>query len=844
MARFRLSVVVGGLLWCHAAAAQSPLFADEFNRLTGLGSAWRVAFGAFSTNGSAALGTRPSSYAFWIGAPPADVGVSALLHPSPSATFVGVVARGDPTSPDRDHYAGFIGPDGAVGVARRTGYVYQILASGPRVSRAAHRLTLTVTGARTVTLSLAVDGVEVLRATDTSSAALSSGLSGIFDYSGVSTPIDAFSVSGTGGPPVFDAARAAAMIDLARRKLERTAQAVSAAQYPKSTRTDGSWTTVPNTDLIGWTQGFFPGSLWYLFEATNDSAWRTRADTWTRNLELQKTNRQTHDLGFKMMSSFGHGYRLTSQSAYRDVLLVSAESLASRYRPLVGVISAADWNPEWRLPLVVDTMMNLELLLWAAQNGGRAEWRDMALSHALKTLAEVVRADGSTFHVVDFEPTTGAIRFKRTFQGYADQSTWARGQAWAVYGFTLVYRYTGDARMLEAARRVTDYYLSRLPPDRIPNWDFDAPNHQKDTSAAAIVSSALLELAQLETDAARAGHYRSEALAMLSSLSSPQYLAPEASQGILAHGVGFLPANQEVDVSLIYGDHYFIEAVRRFQSSAAVPPRIVVRAPNGGESLTPGALTPIEWASFGRVSRVRIELSPDGGATWQTLQASWANDGRFVWTVPAISTTNGRIRVSDASNPLVQDTSDSPFTIAGGPPPPVFRDDFNRTSGLGGSWFIARGAFSTNGSAALGVAPLSYAFWTGLPAAGDSISVTLSTPLRSTHAGLLLRADTALPERDHYAAFVGPDGRLSLARRRGYVYTYLATGPLFPSGSHVLSATASGTNPVVLSVRLDQTEIIRFTDASSSALRNAGRAGIFDYNGAGQPIDAFEVRRP
>jgi hypothetical protein len=258
------------------------------------------------------------------------------------------------------------------------------------------------------------------------------------------------------------------------------------------------------------------------------------------------------------------------------------------------------------------------------------------------------------------------------------------------------------------------------------------------------VASALLELAELETDPNNRVRYREEAVATLTSLASPAYLASaQPTLGLLLHGVGNLPANQEIDVSLIYGDYFFIEAVSRFLRGAE-----------------------------------------------------------------------------------------------------LFSDDFNRSGALGSSWIVQRGAFSTTGSAAISTAAQSYAFWTGSPPADGTVSATLATPLRSTYVGVTARAATDAPDRDHYAAYVTPNGRLQLARRTWWVYSYLADGPAFPSGSHVLSLTTEGINPVILRVSLDGTEVMRFSDASAEALRVAGRSGIFDYNGAAQPIDRFQVLGP
>jgi len=360
----------------------------------------------------------------------------------------------------------------------------------------------------------------------------------------------------------LDDSAAAHAIELSRQRLAATAKLLDPTRAPESTRTDGIWSTVANTDTIGWTQGFFPGASWYVHDLTGDPDARTIADRWTRALEVQKTNEQTHDLGFKMYLSFGHAYRSTGDAYYKNVLLTAARSLAARYDSIIGVVVCCDWNPNWHRPTVIDTMMNLELLLWGAANGGSQAWRDMAVSHALKMLADMVRPDGSTYHVVDYSKT-GAILFRGTDQGFSDSSTWARGQAWAIYGYTMVYRYTADARMLGAAGKVADYYLGRLGSNPIPNWDFDAPSQHKDSSAAAAVASALFELSGYVETSDRQ-RYLDAANRMLDALASPAYLAEGTSNpAILLHGSGNVPHGQAVDVGLIYGDHYFLEALAR-----------------------------------------------------------------------------------------------------------------------------------------------------------------------------------------------------------------------------------------------------------------------------------------
>lgn len=383
-------------------------------------------------------------------------------------------------------------------------------------------------------------------------------------------------------------------LNFAASQLTRSTGELTDQQFPKSTQQNGTWTLVAPYDAseaftrdtikarVGWTQGFFPGLLWYMYYHTGNTVWRDRARKWTLPLAGQRYNFLTHDMGFKFMPSHAVAYTLTNDRAYRETALLAAGSMATRYNPRVGIISCCDWNDRpppdganWRLPLVTDTMMDLELLFWAARENAPSEvlqgqegWADMALNHALTTLRDMVRANGSTYHVVDYEPSTGAIRARQSYQGAGPETTWSRGHAWAMYGYTMAYRYTGDARMLTAAQRVTDYYLSRVSGDMVPNWDFDSPTQQKDSSAAAIAASALIELSTQVTDATLRQRYWKAAVDTLRSLVSPNYLAQPASstlRSILQHGVGDLPHGNEVDVGLIYGDYYFLEALLRYR---------------------------------------------------------------------------------------------------------------------------------------------------------------------------------------------------------------------------------------------------------------------------------------
>ena len=330
--------------------------------------------------------------------------------------------------------------------------------------------------------------------------------------------------------------------------------------------------------LVGpkdWTAGFFPGSLWYLFEATGDQAWKTAAIRYTLDTAPAKFDKTQHDLGFMLNSGYGNGLRLTGDPAYRDALLAGATTLITRFNPKVGSIQSWDVKPgsAWAFPVIVDNMMNLELLMWAARAANEPRYREIAIAHADTTLRNHFRPDNSSYHLVDYDPQTGAVRARVTVQGFADGSAWARGQAWGLYGYTMMYRETRKPEYLRQAQKIADFFMRhpRLPADKIPYWDFDdtaIPNAPRDTSAAAITSSALLELATF-SDAASAARYRDFAEQQLRSLSSKEYLAAPGENGgfLLKHATGHKPAGKEIDVPLNYADYYFLEALLRLKAT-------------------------------------------------------------------------------------------------------------------------------------------------------------------------------------------------------------------------------------------------------------------------------------
>lgn len=322
----------------------------------------------------------------------------------------------------------------------------------------------------------------------------------------------------------------------------------------------------------GWTCGFWPGELWYLYESTGETNWKEAAVRFTEAvLPVAYQTPHSHDVGFMVMPSIGHAYRLTGESRYRDALVSAADSLATLYNPVVGTILS--WpgmvqKMDWPHNTIIDNMLNLELLFWVAANCDRPDLHEIAVRHSETTMMHQFREDGSTCHVVVYDPETGEELAKHTHQGWKDESMWARGQAWAIYGFTMAYRFTRDERFLQTAVRATETYLSRLPEDGIPYWDFDAgeqlPDQPKDASAAAIVASALLEL-QEYLPASEADRYLKTAKQTVRILSGAPYRAGSQCSAFLLHSTGHKPKGSEVDASISYADYYYIESLVRLQ---------------------------------------------------------------------------------------------------------------------------------------------------------------------------------------------------------------------------------------------------------------------------------------
>lgn len=314
-----------------------------------------------------------------------------------------------------------------------------------------------------------------------------------------------------------------------------------------------------------WTCGFPPGTMWQMYELSKDEKWKETAIKNTLKLDGVQYRTNTHDLGFMVFCSFGNAYRLTGNEKYKDVIIQASESLITRFNEKIGCIRSWD-HGDWKFPVIIDNMMNLEMLFWASKETGDPKYKDVAIRHADVTIENHFRENMSSYHVIDYDALTGKPLAKKTHQGFSDESAWGRGQAWGLYGFTVMFRETGDSKYLEVAKDIADFIIENLPDDKVSYWDYNdpkIPNTYRDVSAAAITASALFELAMY--DVAANTKYFDTANEIVKSLNSKVYRAEVETNGgfLLMHSVGHLPGDSEIDVPINYADYYYLEALKR-----------------------------------------------------------------------------------------------------------------------------------------------------------------------------------------------------------------------------------------------------------------------------------------
>ncbi|HVB35889.1 MAG TPA: DUF4861 family protein [Candidatus Acidoferrales bacterium] len=392
-------------------------------------------------------------------------------------------------------------------------------------------------------------------------------------------------------------------IGLLKQEIDRTARKWSPIISTSDSRTfgahDGSGFFTEADDRTGewqsqkgffWTGGFWTGELWDMYKRTHDSQYRRWAELWTSRMVGHEAT-QDHDVGFLFFDSAAVGYQLTHEPKLRQSAIAAADRLASLFNPTTQLIAA--WRPHGD-DSIIDTMMNLQILWWASDETGNPKWREIALKHALRTAEWLVRNDGSTIQSVHYNPgdnrqyfqlhggnrdfylpnnvAPGQRVFEHTHQGYASDTTWSRGEGWALYGFAIAYRETHDPRMLATAEKVAGYALAELPPDGVPWYDFNDEGvlyRNRDSSAAAIIADGLLQLSKIEPDSQRAATYRSECERIIHSLIdrylTPTYSGDPTPAGLLRHGCSTHPA----DTGLIYGQYYLLETLLGLETQNA-----------------------------------------------------------------------------------------------------------------------------------------------------------------------------------------------------------------------------------------------------------------------------------
>lgn len=386
-------------------------------------------------------------------------------------------------------------------------------------------------------------------------------------------------------------------VDRAKTQLISTARSIKQpGQFPRSVKSDYSLEQLcaqmectvadfkPEVELLAhpttadyrstfmcnyadWTSGFFPGSLWQAYQLTGDTELLEQAKRYTNMLLPVSKMTDTHDLGFMVGCSYGNALRMAPADSIKNVLVETAGNLAGRFDPSVGCIRSWDFGP-WNFPVIIDNMMNLDLLYTASRLTGDKRYADVATKHAITTLNNHFRPDRTCFHVVSYNPD-GTVERRQTFQGKADDSAWARGQGWALYGYTETYRNTGRKEFLNHAVAVADMIMARNnTDDLIPYWDFDAvvsESTPRDASAAAVIASGMIDLSRQVENGDK---YFSYAEKLLKALASDKYLAECGTNNgfVLMHSTGSLPHGSEIDTPLNYADYYFLEALNRYKN--------------------------------------------------------------------------------------------------------------------------------------------------------------------------------------------------------------------------------------------------------------------------------------
>jgi len=343
--------------------------------------------------------------------------------------------------------------------------------------------------------------------------------------------------------------------------------------YPTYATKDLRWKLKSSSD---WTSGFYPGCLWYAYQLSKADEFKKWAIDWTAGIEKQKYNLKTHDLGFRFGCTFVKGLSLTpndsATKAYNDIILTAATTMDKRFEPKIGAYTS-DWDAKPlpnSVPVVIDVMMNLEMLLWTAHNGGDTNRISRCKTHVATSFRDLIRSDASSFHIARYDSVTGKLLQQGQLQGDVDESTWSRGHAWMIYGLVTVYRYTKDEQYLQKAMQVADYFLNHLPKDKIAPWDFQSSLPYRDASASAIVCSALFEMQGYLKNTKLQKHYLSAANQILTSLcQAPYFSEGNGTNCLLLHSTQYYHKTENTDVPCSFADYYFMESLVRYKALQA-----------------------------------------------------------------------------------------------------------------------------------------------------------------------------------------------------------------------------------------------------------------------------------
>jgi unsaturated chondroitin disaccharide hydrolase len=410
---------------------------------------------------------------------------------------------------------------------------------------------------------------------------------------------------------------------LAVQRVKTTEKALRPKYYTYFA-SEGRWRCCGPT---GWTSGYFPGELWAAYSFTGDSWFSKHAASRQAAIGKSAITTASTDIGIRTYYSYARGFDLTGNPAFLATALNGARGEAARYNPIARVVQSR--NATRTCPVIIDELMNLRILYWGSEHGGPPIWAEIAHQHALTAAHEFVRPDGSVYHIAHFDLQTGEVTSIDKGQGFSVDSTWARGQAWAVHGFSAAYRHTGDTTLLDTARRVADRYLAELPADMVPYWDFRAPEipiEPRDSSAAAVAASGLLDLAMLDPDASNRARYATAAKQIIAALASPAYFSAKKGPALLQHGTMSYYAPETTDTGQSHGDYFFMEALERLRllpAGTGLPIRSV-RASRGNPYLAVDGTSTTSWTSSGS-QWIEFDLGQQRTASAVTLAVRWGD---------------------------------------------------------------------------------------------------------------------------------------------------------------------------------------------------------------------------